>query len=303
MRRSVKATALYFLAFAATAAPAQEAAPDPRGTPHAMVIASKVTLAPPAGDPVEVSVWARFEYRLDRSDAAAEVGLDKLALAIAQNGKPMQDSTISREAFRARPGPGAPPVEIPYDKAPPQLQEMLGLFGKTVATLTFDPADGKETGRDLKVKATPLAATIGGLVDSVLSVHARVPADKDRWEASAKLALAQGQMAAGVLSYEKAGPPDADGLLTVKVSGTLKAEGSIGASKIKDGVYKVTGEQVYDNGLGSWKSARWDVDMSYALTDAEDNPTGLAKGPLTLTVGAPKDVPESAPEPEAAAKP
>ncbi|MGE3822547.1 MAG: hypothetical protein AB7I30_24285 [Isosphaeraceae bacterium] len=287
--------------FAGTLSFGQEPAPrEPAralGTPHALLVDAKVKVTRPDGGEVEVGAVARVEYRFDRKADAAEVGIDKLGLKIVQDGRSVQDSTLSREAFQARPGPGAPVVAIPYEKAPPALQEMLGVFGTTVARVKLDPADGRETTREFLVDG-PLAQTFKGLVESILSIHASVPEDADDWESPARLALAQGQSAQGALKFEKTGPAK-DGLVTVKVGGTLTADGSIGAAKVKGGTYVVTGEQVYDVKANAWRSARWSVDMNYTLTDPDDKPTGVARGPLTLTMGTPTDVPESneAPKP------
>lgn len=280
---------------------AAEAPAKATGTPYAMVLDAKVTLTPATGPEVAIDAWTRVGYRFERSETAATIGLDTLGLVIRQNGLPIQDSSMSREAFKARPGPGAAVIEIPYDKAPPQLQEMLGAFGSTIATVALDPADGRETGRDFKVKG-PLANTFSGLVDSILSVHAAMPEEGDRWEAPARLALAQGQSATGTLAFEKVKPVEGK-LVTVKVSGTLKAEGAIGQAKVRQGKYRVSGEQVYDAEAGAWRSARWTVDMDYILTDLDDKPTGKAVGPLTLIVGAPDDLPSSPPAADESPKP
>ena len=52
------------------------------------------------------------------------------------------------------------------------------------------------------------------------------------------------------------------GLVRVKVSGVLKAEGAIVGNFIKDGRYTVSGEQHYDPKSREWKKAKWSVDVS-----------------------------------------
>jgi hypothetical protein len=257
-----------------------------------MMVDARLTLTQPDGGALEIGASTRFEYQVDRTDSTAEIGLDQLSLTIRQNGRAVQDSTMNRASFTARPRPDAPLVTIPYDKAPPGLQEMLGVFGTTIAKFTVDPADGKERSRALQVKG-PLAATFSGLVDNIMSVHSRMPGDADRWESPARLTLPQGQSAKGVLTFEKVKPTAESASATVRVSGTLDAEGAIGQAVVKGGKYVVSGEQVYDHESKRWKSARWTVEVEYTLTDPEGKPTGVAKGPLTLTMAAPKDLPTS----------
>lgn len=263
--------------------------PEASGTTFALSVNATTNVSQAAGGDVAVGSVARVEYRLERKEDSAEITLDQLGLKITQDGNAVQDSTLARNSFQARPGPGKPVVAIPYDKAPPGLKELLAVFGETAVRLTLDPANGKETARDFRIKG-PLAETFRGMVDNILAIHVRVPEDADRWESPARIALAQGQAARGTLAFEKVKPGEGP-LVTVKVSGTLTAEGVIGAAKVKDGSFAVTGEQVYDTAAKAWRSARWSVRMEYRLTDPDDKPTGAVKGPLTLTMGAPKDVP------------
>ncbi len=79
-------------------------------------------------------------------------------------------------------------------------------------------------------------------------------------------------------SLEKTG-----GLVNVKVSGVLKAEGAIAGKLIKDGTYTVTGEQAYDAKSRAWKTVRWAVVVDNELAAPGGLTVAHAKGTMTVT--------------------
>ena len=110
--------------------------------------------------------------------------------------------------------------------------------------------------------------------------HAPFAVDKDRWEAPAKLSMGSGQFARGTLTYEKTGMAS-DGNINVAVSGELKAEGKFGPADIKNSVYKVKGEQVYDPAGKIWRLGQLTIDVSLDLV-AAGNPAGSTSGTMKL---------------------
>ena len=72
------------------------------------------------------------------------------------------------------------------------------------------------------------------------------------------------------------------GLVQVKVSGVLKAEGAIVGNFIKDGTYVVTGEQHYDPKSREWNNATWSVDVTSELANAGGVTVAHAKGKMVV---------------------
>ena len=104
----------------------------------------------------------------------------------------------------------------------------------------------------------------------------------------ARLAMGQGNSAAGTLKFEKVGPPAAPNApVKVKVSGDLAATATGGQAKVKKSLYSVSGEQTYDPASKGWTAAHWVIDISLELTDLQDRPSGGSKGKLDLVMTLP----------------
>src|SRR6185437_4090806 len=114
--------------------------------------------------------------------------------------------------------------------------------------------------------------------------HTPIPRDVASWEAPTQLAMGHGQTAKGILRFEKTKERAADsgGLINVKVSGVLKAEGAIVGNLIKDGTYTMTGEQSYDPRSREWKSARWSVAVKSELANAAGITLAHAQGNMLV---------------------
>lgn len=256
--------------------------------------------AGPAGDaakPAAKKPAARGRSKASKAAAKAagrvDLSVHSATFALRQNGQPVFESRMDRSRFQGQPQPGAPAVDVTAANAPPRLAEILKTFDRPAATLYLD-ADAKVIGRELRSDA-PLHA----LVETLLSVHTPIPRDVGTWEAPTRLAMGQGQTARGTLRFEK----DKDslarsgGLVTAKVSGTLRAEGVVVGQFIKDGTYKVTGEQSYDPETREWRSARWSVEIDNELANQGGQTVAHARGTMTLqsrAVEAPKPAPAGA---------
>ena len=96
--------------------------------------------------------------------------------------------------------------------------------------------------------------------------------------------MGQNQTAKGMLRFEKDKGSAAlpGGLIRVKVSGVLKAEGAIVGNFVKDGRYTVTGEQHYDPKSREWKKASWSVDVANELANAAGVTVAQAKGKMMV---------------------
>lgn len=135
------------------------------------------------------------------------------------------------------------------------LQDVLETFDTTAASVLLDDRS-PVLPRRIRSEG-PLHA----IIETLLSIHTRIPTDVAFWEAPTQLAMGHGQTAKGILSFEKQKENVAKtgGLVTVNVSGWLAAEGDIVRHLIKDGTYTVTSEQNYDPRSREWRSSRWSV--------------------------------------------
>jgi hypothetical protein len=184
-----------------------------------------------------------------------------------QNGQTVVESRISHSGFEGRLQPDAPIVTLSSNNAPPRLYELMKTFDTTVASLLLDDSS-KVLQRKVRHELPQRP-----LIETLLSIHTPIPRDAAFWTAPTQLAMGHGQTAKGTLRFDKNKESLAatGGLVKVKVSGMLKAEGVVAERFIKEGRYTVTGEQTYDPGSREWRSARWSVAVDNELA----NPVGL----------------------------
>ena len=96
--------------------------------------------------------------------------------------------------------------------------------------------------------------------------------------------MGHGQTAKGILRFEKDKESVAKrgGLVKVRVSGKLRAEGAVVGNLIKNGIYAVTGEQEYDPHTREWKSARWTVNINNELANGAGFTVAQARGQMVV---------------------
>ncbi len=213
-----------------------------------------------------------------RAASAVDVAIHASEMTFRQAGQVMVESRINRSRFQGRIRPDAPIVNVSYRDAPPALQELLRTFDTTAASVLLDDRS-HVLARRIRSEG-PLHAVI----ETLLSIHTPIPSDVGAWEAPTQLAMGHGQTARGILRFEKSKDRTADGggLIQVKVSGVLKAEGSVVGNFIKDGTYTVTGEQSYDPRSRQWKSARWSVVVASELANAAGITLAHARGNMLV---------------------
>jgi hypothetical protein len=211
----------------------------------------------------------RDPQRADDDDAPRPAGAVDLAvhsaeMTLRRNAQIIVQSRVNRARFQGRLLPDAPVLSVSYFQAPPALQELLQRFDTPAASIVLDDQANVLARRD-RFEGGPFHA----IVETLLSIHTPIPKDVASWEAPTQLAMGHGQTAKGSLRFEKekASVAASGGLVNVKVSGVLKAEGVIVGNLIKDGTYTVTGEQSYDPHTREWKSARWSVAIETELAN------------------------------------
>lgn len=199
--------------------------------------------------------------------AAVNLAIHSSEMKFNQNGQTVVESRMSRSCFEGRLQPDAPVVSFSSKNAPPRLYELMKTFDTTAASLLLDDSS-KVVQRKVRDELPQ-----GPLIETLLSIHTPIPRDAAFWTAPTQLAMGHGQTAKGTLRFDKNKESLAasGGLVKVKVSGVLKAEGVVAERFIKEGRYTVTGEQTYDPSSREWRSARWSVAVDNELA----NPAGL----------------------------
>jgi hypothetical protein len=210
--------------------------------------------------------------------SAIDIAIHAAEMDFLQNGRTVVQSRISRSRFQGRFMPDAPVLNVAYREAPPALQDLLKRFDVTAASVLLD-----DRARVLK-RQVRLQGPLHAITETILSIHTPIPTDAAFWEAPTQLAMGQNQTAKGMLRFEKdkgsAAMPG--GLIRVKVSGVLKAEGAIVGNFVKEGRYTVTGEQQYDPKAREWKKASWSVDVANELANAAGVTVAKVKGKMMV---------------------
>jgi hypothetical protein len=231
---------------------------------------------------------ARTAKRIKKSDAddeppptvasAVDIAIHAAEMDFLQNGQTVVQSRITRAGFQGRLMPDAPVLSVDYRSAPPLLRDLLKRFDVTAASVLLD-----DRARVLQ-RQVRLQGALHAITETLLSVHTPIPTDAAFWEAPTQLAMGHNQTAKGMLRFEKVKASTAlpGGLVRVKVSGVLKAEGAIVGNFIKDGRYVVTGEQHYDPKFREWKKAKWSVDVTSELANAAGVTVAHVKGTMQV---------------------
>lgn len=228
-----------------------------------------------------------------RATGAIDVSLHSSERLFRQNGQPLVEMKVSRTKFQGRAQPEMPIVSVTAANAPLPLQEIMKGFDVISASLLLND-DLKVVNRKYLRGEGPQRA----LVETLLSIHVPVPRNADVWDAPTQLVMGQGQTAKGMLRFEKVKAPiaiiekdkakDKDenpkepAPVRVKVSGTLKAEGVVAGRFIKDGTYKVTGEQTFDMKKHEFTWAKWTVAVDNELANPNGQTIARAQGKMVV---------------------
>ncbi len=220
---------------------------------------------------------------------SVDIALHSTEMRFKQNDQVVLESRISRARFQGRIQPDAPVLTVSYKQAPPALALLLKKFDTPAASILLD--DRARAVRRVVRFDGPLHA----IVETLLSIHTPIPKDMAFWEAPTQLAMGHGQTAKGILRFEKdkASVAETGGLVKVRVSGKLRAEGAVVGNLIKNGIYTVTGDQEYDPHTREWKSARWSVDINNELANPAGFTVAQAQGQMVVESKALDSVPST----------
>ena len=120
-----------------------------------------------------------------------------------------------------------------------------------------------------------------GQIENIVFLHPVFFDDKQEWEAPVKFSCGNGNFATGDLTY-KVKSKKAD-KVTVEVNGKLLASGKQMGLEIVDGVYLVSGTQVFDMKSKRWTSADIELDVSFDL-NMNDKKVADANGVMNLVM-------------------
>jgi hypothetical protein len=268
------------LAVAGGAAPGE---PTPAARRHRVDLDSHLKITPPGqAKPMTMDIRLGLRYRIEPHKKGIVVTIDEMEMKTTGDGVPPTHSLMTHDRYLDE--RGLQKTDNTREDALPAIRTMLDTFGAPLAEVALD-GEGGEVGRTPRTLTGPLAQP--GTLDLTRAYHVRFPKDKDRWEAPVVLPQAQGQVARGMLAFEKLPRPEgasADAPVRVKVSGTLGSGAKMRGYEVRDFSFRVTGEQVFDLKVRDWSSAAWDVVMSWVLVNNSGQPIGSASGTMTLTM-------------------
>lgn len=220
-----------------------------------------------------------LDYALRDQGSTREITIQAVAVLARIDGRALSDSKMDHQGITIKVGEQETST-LSRDEAPDPLKAVLDDFGRPAFSYKLD-AEGAPTEENLLIKADS-SLVENGLIALARLFHVRFPKAEDRWEVPAEVSLSSGQYARGTLTYEKAGA-DAEGRVTVKVSGTLKAEGQLGAGQIRGGVYEVSGTQIYDPTVQDWLSGNLTFDVKFDIATPGEPPAS-ANGTMKVTL-------------------
>jgi hypothetical protein len=221
-----------------------------------------------------------FVYTWKREGKIRTLVVDSLEMRAVQGETELMNAKMSRSGIIDL--KNGMKTETKVEDAPKQLKQMLtDIFGSPICKIELD-----ETGKEAKrtIVAGPGAKVMidTGMVSNALMFHPWYPPNKDEWQADLEVS-AGNTLASGKATYTKVA--GGKGGQAVKVAGTLTADGVKGPGGliIKDGKYKVTGEQTYDPERKEWIAGKLTLDVSCKVSDGT-KVVGSVKGEIVATV-------------------
>ncbi len=245
--------------------------------PYSLAIDAQLQVKSPGQlKPQPLETATRMRYSLTPVENGQEVTIRGLALTVSSEGKVISEVQLSRAEAKFQQGDQKPDT-VTFERAPKELKATLSQFNEPMARIETD-ANGAETSRVILVEKESTFVE-NGIVDNTRLFHPPFPAGRETWDAPCRLSMGEGQFASGNLTYRNIGTGP-DGTVQVSVAGELKPVLRPGGD-IRDGSYKVTGEQLFDPARNAWVSGRWTIDVLLNM-QAEGQATGTANGTMEL---------------------
>jgi hypothetical protein len=245
------------------------------GQSFRVILLSQVDMDIP-GASQKIDAKTELYYTWQQTKDERVLSFDSLMVQAHVNGKAAMDSFVSRDKFIDN--QNGDKKEISFEKAPEALKAHLrDTYGAPICKIQVDQ-DGRELHRQMVAGPGARTTLDQGIFAMALLFHSPFPKTQHEWSAPAEISMGNGGFVKGDLHYKKA----ADGR-TVAVKGTLTLEkqpvpGGSGLV-IRNAVYEMAGDQLYDPEQNTWVSGNLRADISFKMTNG-DAPLATAKGKI-----------------------
>lgn len=236
----------------------------PMARKYEVTLVSRLTMQGVDGKAQAIEADAWFVYTWQCRPGERVLVLHSQGVKVTIDGRAQTEGLIERSRFRWK--QGFETTDVPFEKAPPEIQNMLrDSYETPLCRLTVDDR-GNVTGETVTAGPGAEAAVKNGAIANCRLLHPPFRRGKRAWMAPAKVSMGDGNYAAGELTYQ-AGPAvargEAAGRIPVDVSGTLTGGGTVGPTGIRNARYVVRGSQTFDPGRGRWVDGSLTLDTSF----------------------------------------
>ncbi len=229
----------------------------------------------------KLSSLTTLDYTWKRAGRESTLYFDAADVKVSKDGTEVMNVYMSRDKIKnSLPGQAE---EKSYQEAPEKVKALMkDGFGSPMCKVTLDE-NGAVTRKSIVAGSGAREFLEGGLIANALLFHAPFPKDKQKWEAPAEVSMGNGGYATGPLAYERIS--EAEGVVSVKVSGVLKNESfrqtPSNPLEFRDVRYEVTGAQSYDAKRHEWIVGELTFDVTYRMF-VQGSEAGTVKGVMKV---------------------
>ena len=237
---------------------------EPMAHKYEVTLVSRLTMQGVDVKAEAIEADTRFVYTWQCRPGERVLVLHSQGMKVVIDGRAQTEALMDRSRFRAK-GRGKT-TDVPFEKAPPQLRDMLRDSYETPLCRLAVDEDGNVASETVTAGPGAELAVKNGAIANCRLLHPPFPRGKRAWKAPATISMGSGSYASGQLTY-KAGPAlaegDAAGRIPVAVSGTLTGGGTVGPTEVRNARYVVHGSQTFDPGRGHWVDGSLTLDTSF----------------------------------------
>ena len=244
------------------------------------------------GQAQKVDADTKINYYHRRESEKLTAGLNELEVKASQAGNTIID--IGQDKHHFRDGKTITKIEDANDELKQLLKDS---FAEPICEFQIDEK-GERSDQKVIAKKGAKALIDNGQIENVTFLHPPFFEDKKEWKAPTKFSLGSGNFARGELTYKVKSKKD--GMVTVSVLGELEPSGKQGIFEIVNGIYNVSGNQIYDLKAKQWDSAEIKLDIKFELA-LKDKKFADGKGVMNVTLEATDEVTD-AEDPKAKSK-
>lgn len=246
-----------------------------------LVIASNATLTS-GGISQHLETKTTWQYSLEKSGNKVVLSVDAIAVFAAVDGKVRMHLLANKDKMRIL--ENGRWAEVSPANAPWQLREQMACYSQPICEIVLD-----SSGKEVERKPIPVSGAQqlfdNGIIATLRLFHVAFVEDSPKWEVPREISLGYGGYANGNLTYERTtGPEDLpEEHVCVSVSGKLTGNLETEVAAIKDSVFELQGEQIYDTSAGEWHSGRIEIGWKADYQAAEERGSVVGKMEIVLT--------------------